>query len=81
MALADISSEMYSVLTFQRQRTFRRLSNSSCISHSLNQFHISNYRYEKVKRNHTMKVESFEHLDFIGIDVTVPAELYAGFKD
>ncbi len=36
--------------------------------------------YTAFKRNHPAIVESFRHLDFIGIDVTVLAELYAGFK-
>ena len=36
--------------------------------------------YTAFKRNHTRIVESFKHLDFIGLDVTVLAELYAGFK-
>ena len=36
--------------------------------------------YTAFKRNHPAIVESFKHLDFIGIDVTVLAELYAGFK-
>ena len=36
--------------------------------------------YTAFKRNHPAVVQSFKHLDFIGIDVTVLAELYAGFK-
>ena len=36
--------------------------------------------YTAFKRNHPPIVQSFKHLDFIGIDVTVLAELYAGFK-
>lgn len=36
--------------------------------------------YAAFKRNHPAIVESFKHLDFIGIDVTVLAELNAGFK-
>jgi len=36
--------------------------------------------YTAFKRNHPTIVQSFKHLDFIGIDVTVLAELNAGFK-
>ena len=36
--------------------------------------------YTAFKRNHHAIVQSFGHLDFIGIDVTVLAELYTGFK-
>ncbi|MQY76413.1 MAG: PIN domain-containing protein [Spirochaeta sp.] len=36
--------------------------------------------YTAFKRNHSAIIESFKRLDFIGIDVTVLAELYSGFK-
>ena len=36
--------------------------------------------YTAFKRNHPATVQSFRHLDFIGIDVTVLAELNAVFK-
>ncbi len=36
--------------------------------------------YVSFKRNHNSTKEALKHLDFIGIDVTVLAELYSGFK-
>ena len=36
--------------------------------------------YTAFKRNHPTITQSFRHLDFIGIDVTVLAELNAGFR-
>ena len=36
--------------------------------------------YVSFKRNNKTTVEAFRHLDIIGIDVTVLAELYSGFK-
>ncbi len=36
--------------------------------------------YSAFKRNETGIVEAFRSLDFIGVDVTVLAELYSGFK-
>lgn len=36
--------------------------------------------YVSFKRNDNSTVEAVRHLDYIGIDVTVLAELYSGFK-
>ncbi len=36
--------------------------------------------YTAFKRNDPVIVGAFQHLDFIGINITVLAELYAGFK-
>ena len=36
--------------------------------------------YTAFKRNNPDIVTAFQNLDFIGIDITVLAELYAGFK-
>ncbi len=36
--------------------------------------------YTAFKRDDPVIVDTFQHLDFIGINVTVLAELYAGFK-
>jgi len=36
--------------------------------------------YVAFKRNDMEIVDAFRHLDYIGIDVTVLAELYSGFK-
>jgi predicted nucleic acid-binding protein len=36
--------------------------------------------YSAFKRNDPVIVSMFQHLDFIGINVTVLAELYVGFK-
>ncbi len=36
--------------------------------------------YTAFKNNNTRIITSFKHLDFIGIDITVLAELYSGFK-
>lgn len=36
--------------------------------------------YSAFKRNEPEIVDAFQHLNFIGIDVTVLAELYSGFK-
>lgn len=36
--------------------------------------------YTSFKRNNRSIIEALRHVDFIGIDVTVLAELYSGFK-
>jgi len=36
--------------------------------------------YSAFKRNNTNIIQIFQHLDFIGVNVTVLGELYAGFK-
>ena len=36
--------------------------------------------YTGFKKNNTAVVEAFHHFDFIGINITVLAELYSGFK-
>ena len=36
--------------------------------------------YTAFKNNNTRIITAFKHLDFIGIDITVLAELYSGFK-
>lgn len=41
---------------------------------------IDTNMYAAFKRNEPRVVEAFRHLDFIGIDITVLAELYTGFK-
>lgn len=36
--------------------------------------------YVSYKRNNNSTISTFKHLDLIGLDVTVLAELYSGFK-
>ena len=36
--------------------------------------------YTAFKNNNSIIKEAFQHLDFIGIDITVLAELYSGFR-
>ncbi|MCP4154542.1 MAG: type II toxin-antitoxin system VapC family toxin, partial [bacterium] len=36
--------------------------------------------YSAFKRDNPVVVGAFRHLDFIGINITVLAELYAGFR-